>query len=231
MTGLIQLSTKITEIKHRALFISDAHIGSNQSKAERLYKFLCINTADTIYLVGDIIETNGLDKWPLFHDMVLKILCQRLSEGTQIVFVPGNHDSVFRHHIGQYGNLKILNHAYHTRANGQMLLVIHGDETDMIRFDLLLLLITKFEKYSKIHLWEVLRRLFTSCIEKHTLEYENKIIQLTRSLNFSAVVCGHIHKAKISEKEGITYLNTGDWVTNCTAIAEDKNGEFTLLQG
>lgn len=232
MTGLIQSNTKTTELtKHRALFLSDFHLGSFNCKAERLYNFLCRNTADKIYLIGDIIETAGMKKWPPYHNLVLKVLCERARSGTEIIYIPGNHDSMFRYHIGQYGNLKILNHAYHERVNGKMLLLIHGDETDMIRFEFLLWLIAKFEKWSKIHLWEVLRKVCTSWVENHTLEYEDKIIKLTRSTDLSGVVCGHIHAPKISEREGFLYLNTGDWTWHCTAIVEDKNGEFKILQG
>jgi UDP-2,3-diacylglucosamine pyrophosphatase LpxH len=230
--SLIQSNTKTTEPnKYRALFISDTHLGAHQCKAERLYNFLCENDAEKIYLIGDIIETAGMKRWPPYHDLVLKILCEKARTGTEIVFIPGNHDSIFRYHIGQYGNLKILNHAYHQRLDGRTLLLIHGDETDMIRFEFLLWFIAKFERWSKIHLWEVLRRVCTSWVESHTLEYEDKIIKLTRSTDLSGVVCGHIHYPKISERDGFLYLNCGDFTWHCSAICETYDGKFELLYG
>lgn len=229
--SLIQLNTEITApTNHRTLFLSDFHLGAHQCKAKRLYEFLCQNNAEKIYLVGDIIETAGLKKWPPYHDSVLRILCERARSGTEIIYIPGNHDSIFREHLGQYGHLKILKRAYHQRVNGQTLLLIHGDETDMIKFEFLLWFIALFEKWSRVHLWEVCRKLFSRFINHHNLAYENKVIELTRNKGFSGIVCGHIHMPKISERETL-YLNTGDWTWHCTAIAESFDGEFKLLYG
>ncbi len=43
------------------------------------------------------------------------------------------------------------------------------------------------------------------------------------------VICGHIHHAVIEEIDGIRYINTGDWVESCTAIAEHPDGTMELL--
>jgi len=40
----------------RALFISDVHLGTRTAQAPRLLQFLKQYEADTIYLVGDIID-------------------------------------------------------------------------------------------------------------------------------------------------------------------------------
>lgn len=40
--------------RHRAIFISDVHLGTRGCKAEMLSDFLARNTCDTLYLVGDI---------------------------------------------------------------------------------------------------------------------------------------------------------------------------------
>ncbi|MGL4558346.1 MAG: metallophosphoesterase, partial [Afipia sp.] len=40
----------------RTLFISDVHLGARGSQADRLLDFLRCHDADTIYLVGDIID-------------------------------------------------------------------------------------------------------------------------------------------------------------------------------
>jgi hypothetical protein len=43
------------------------------------------------------------------------------------------------------------------------------------------------------------------------------------------VICGHIHHAAIHNKFGVTYLNCGDWVESCTAIAEHPDGRFEII--
>ena len=43
------------------------------------------------------------------------------------------------------------------------------------------------------------------------------------------VVCGHIHKADLIERDGIMYCNDGDWVESCTALVERDDGELELI--
>jgi UDP-2,3-diacylglucosamine pyrophosphatase LpxH len=43
------------------------------------------------------------------------------------------------------------------------------------------------------------------------------------------VICGHIHKAAIHNDFGIRYVNCGDWVESCTAIAEHQDGRFEII--
>ena len=50
-----------------------------------------------------------------------------------------------------------------------------------------------------------------------------------RKRGVDGVVCGHIHHAVIRDIEGITYVNTGDFVESCTAIAEHHDGRLELI--
>lgn len=215
--------------KHRALFLSDFHLGSQHCKAKRLCDFLETNDADVIYLVGDVIESS-VRHWPPFHDKVLMILAEKARLGTEIVFVPGNHDNAFRKHVGVYGNIKIAEYAIHRRAGGEPLFVVHGDETDIFKLDFLLRYIIKLETFLGVSLWEVLRKRFGRWISYHTRSFENKMIELAHDNGYLSVVCGHIHSPNISDC-GALYLNPGDWTHHCTAIAEAHNGNFTMLQG
>ena len=42
--------------RHKALFISDVHLGTRTAQADALIAFLRDHDADVIYLVGDIID-------------------------------------------------------------------------------------------------------------------------------------------------------------------------------
>jgi hypothetical protein len=44
------------------------------------------------------------------------------------------------------------------------------------------------------------------------------------------VICGHIHRAEITDIEGIVYCNDGDWVESCTTLVEDFQGRLSLLR-
>ncbi len=44
------------------------------------------------------------------------------------------------------------------------------------------------------------------------------------------MICGHIHYATIRDEHGTRYMNCGDWVESCTAIAEHDDGRFEILR-
>src|SRR5262252_6491817 len=64
--------------RYRTIWISDLHLGTRGCKAGFLLDFLRCNDADTIYLVGDIIDGWRLKKswyWPQTdNDVVQKVL-------------------------------------------------------------------------------------------------------------------------------------------------------------
>jgi UDP-2,3-diacylglucosamine pyrophosphatase LpxH len=60
--------------------------------------------------------------------------------------------------------------------------------------------------------------------------FEEMLAQEARRHGADGVICGHIHHAAIREMEGATYLNCGDWVESCTALAEDFDGQFRVIE-
>ena len=43
------------------------------------------------------------------------------------------------------------------------------------------------------------------------------------------IVCGHIHRAALEQRNGLVYANDGDWVESLSALAEDADGTLRLL--
>ena len=43
------------------------------------------------------------------------------------------------------------------------------------------------------------------------------------------MICGHIHHAAMKTIDGVLYINDGDWVESCTALAEDMRGNLEIL--
>ena len=43
------------------------------------------------------------------------------------------------------------------------------------------------------------------------------------------VICGHIHTAALHDDYGLRYINCGDWVESCTAVAEGHDGTFEII--
>ena len=89
---------------------------------------------DYLFLVGDIVDFWSLRRsfhWPQEHNDVLRMILAKAREGTQVIYVPGNHDENIREFCGsQFGNLRIRRKYVHSTADGREFLVMHGDEFD-----------------------------------------------------------------------------------------------------
>ena len=121
---------------YRALFISDVHLGTKGCQAERLLDFLREYDAETIYLVGDIVDGWALKGgwyWPQPHNDVVQKLLRKARKGTRVVYVPGNHDEVLRSFYGtHFGGIEVVKDATHEGADGRRYLVTHGDQFDLV---------------------------------------------------------------------------------------------------
>jgi UDP-2,3-diacylglucosamine pyrophosphatase LpxH len=103
--------------KHRTIWISDVHLGTPGCKAEFLLDFLKWNDADTIFLVGDILDGWRLRKgwhWPQAHNDVVQKLLRKARRGTRVVYVPGNHDEFARAYVDHaFGGIEVVHEAVH----------------------------------------------------------------------------------------------------------------------
>src|ERR1700694_2406143 len=78
--------------RFRTLFLSDVHLGTRGCQAERLLDFLRRHDADTIYLVGDIVDGWQLRSgwyWPQAHNDVVQKLLRTERKGARTIYVPG----------------------------------------------------------------------------------------------------------------------------------------------
>ncbi len=61
-------------------------------------------------------------------------------------------------------------------------------------------------------------------------EYERALAADARKHGVQGIVCGHIHHAAIHDDFGIRYVNCGDWVESCTAVAEHHDGRLEIIR-
>ena len=50
-----------------------------------------------------------------------------------------------------------------------------------------------------------------------------------RRRGLDGIICGHIHRAELLQREGLVYANDGDWVESLTALSEEADGSLCLL--
>lgn len=245
----------VTAQWHRALFLSDLHLGAAGCAADRILTFLERNDADVIYLVGDVF-----DIWdPLFlcwsplHDRILDLLRARQARGSRLVYLTGNHDRALRQHgaaalTGRYHlPVEVMDETFHQGADGRRYLVLHGDVCDgrFLRMHICTRIGSRLD--GGLRLFDGLLRRLRLTVGKdrrgpveamisavNALIYrghrhEERLIELARSRGAEGVICGHFHIGALHDRHGIRYINCGDWVDSMTAVAEGADGTMRLL--
>jgi len=235
----------------RAIWISDTHLGTTGCQAARLLDFLRRTDSDYLYLVGDIIDGWQLRRrwyWHQTHNDVVQKVLRKARKGTDVVYIPGNHDEAVRHFLDlAFGGISIRDEAIHRTAGGLNLLVIHGDMFDgVVQYarwlallgDWLYTLTLRLNHYfnalrARLDLpyWSLSQ--FLKHKVKNAVSYitafEEAVAAEARARKFDGVVCGHIHKAEIRQIDGILYCNDGDWVESLTALVETDAGELRIV--
>ena len=243
----------LPEVTHyRTLFISDCHLGLKGVQSDKLLAFLQSHDAEKIYLVGDIIDHWCKGKkwhWTETEDLIIQNLISKANKGTQIYYIPGNHDEAFRDWCStKIHGIEIINQAEHTTADGRNLWIIHGDEFDLFiknhrwlchlgHFSVQLLMkinrpIAWTRRLLKLPQWS-LATAARRAMQRNSRTFKNYVNTVTREaarLGYDGVVCGHIHKAEFQVKNGVEYWNDGDWLESCTAIAEAMDGTMEILE-
>ncbi len=241
--------------KYRTVWISDIHLGTKGCNAELLIDFLDSVDSETMYLVGDIIDGWRLKKkfyWPDAHNDIVWRIMKRAKRGTRVVYIPGNHDEMFRQFTGlHFGGIEIRRAAFHDTADGRRLMVMHGDEFDAVMLSHRWLAFVGDALYHfmmGVNNWvNAARRKLDlpywslSKMAKHKVKnavefigkYEEVVARAAAERGVDGVVCGHIHTAESRtfshNGKRIEYWNDGDWVEGCNALVEHADGQMEIL--
>ena len=236
---------------YRTIWISDLHLGTRGCKAEFLLDFLRDTEAETIYLVGDIIDGWRLKKswyWPQAHNDVVQKILRKVRKGTRVIYVPGNHDEWLRDFTQlQFGGVEVMEDAIHVTADGRRLLVLHGDMFDAVVMHARWLALLGDGAYTATlwlnrHFNTARRRLgypywsLSAYLKRHVknamqyiTSFGEAVADEARRRGVEGVICGHIHHAELRKIGDILYCNSGDWVESCTALVEHFDGRIEIL--
>jgi UDP-2,3-diacylglucosamine pyrophosphatase LpxH len=236
----------------RTIWISDLHLGTRECKADDLLAFLRAHESETLYLVGDVFDGWRLERswfWAQSHNDVVQKILRKARKGTRVVYLPGNHDAFARQYVGHaFGGVEVADRVVHETANGRRLLVVHGDCFDGDCHQWLVPLgngvLAPFRWLQVPAVWRVIRRLlgrpyrsFAGFVKTSANRavaalgrFERCATDAARKAGCAGVVCGHVHVPAMREIDGVLYLNDGDWVDSCTALAERFDGSIVLLR-
>lgn len=238
------------KMRHRAIFLSDLHLGSRMCRSGRILDFIDTNEADTVFLVGDIFDNwRPLSRhWTQEQHTVVRRLMQLAQSGTRVVYIPGNHDAFFRAFSGvDFGGIEVMLDAVHQTGDGRRFLVVHGDQCDVFsrRAPIMARAGSFLESAVRdvdglqkslcsalgLGKWGGIERLIArtnAAIRKHD-RFEERLCDLARGCGVDGVICGHFHQPALHDRHGLLYANCGDWAENETAIVETSTGQLDLI--
>lgn len=231
--------------------LSDIHLGTYGCHAKEVLHYLNSVKPKKLILNGDIIDIWQFKKhyFPKSHLQVIKKIIALATKGTRVYYITGNHDEKLRKFSDtKMGNIQVIDKLT-LNIDGKKAWFFHGDVFDASiqhtkwiaklggwGYDLLILL-NRFINYflvrfgrEKFSLSKKIKNSVKSAL-KFISDFEKTATDLAIENNFDFVACGHIHQPVIKEvsndKGSCTYLNSGDWIENLTAL-EYSNERWSL---
>ena len=234
-------------MKIQALFISDVHLGSKGSNADQVLDVLKKYQPEYLFLVGDIIDGWLLKRkfrWPQSHTNVLRKIMSYSKNGTKVIYIPGNHDDFLDTYLGlSMGNIHVTDEIIYKGVDKRLYYISHGDKLDVfstkfkfiakigsIGYDFALWLnqwYNFFREWMGLPYYSLSKRIKENVklAVNFVTDFEENAVKVAKQNKCDVAICGHIHKAEI--KDG--YMNSGDWCESCTALVEDSNGVWTII--
>ncbi|BAM04180.1 UDP-2,3-diacylglucosamine diphosphatase [Phycisphaera mikurensis] len=243
-------------LTYRTVFVSDVHLGCRAARAKALNRFLKHLRCERLYLVGDVIDMWRLKSkwhWPESHNRVLRRLLDHSKHGTEVIFLPGNHDEAARQFIGaEFGGIHVRALDVHETLDGRKLLVTHGDQFDIVvrsgrllpmlgaqGYNLLLAANRPFNAIrQKLGLpYASLSKRVKYSVKRactHISNFEELLMLDAHNRGLDGVVCGHIHHPafrprSLFPQQLVDYYNCGDWMEGSSALVEHLDGRLELI--
>ncbi|HKK77372.1 MAG TPA: UDP-2,3-diacylglucosamine diphosphatase [Saprospiraceae bacterium] len=235
------------------VILSDVHLGTYGCHAKELHNYLKSIQPKTLILNGDFIDIWQFRKryFPKEHLQVIQRILKMSARGTKVYYITGNHDEALRRYSDfSSGNIH-LRDKLELQLNGKSYWIFHGDIFDVfikysplmarlggLSYDWLIYinrLVNNFRSFLGLSRMSFTKKIKDSVKKAVSFiqDFEDHAIRLGIDQGYDFVVCGHIHKPQIRkvemEKGSITYLNSGDWIENLTAL-EYCWGEWSLYE-
>jgi UDP-2,3-diacylglucosamine pyrophosphatase LpxH len=234
--------------------LSDLHLGTFGCHAEEISDYLRSINPEILVLNGDIIDIWQFKKsyFPPQHMQVIRDILKLNTQGTQVYYITGNHDEALRRYSGtQLGNIR-LDDKLILELDGKKVWIFHGDVFDATTKGSARLLAQLGGKGYDLLIWlnhNINLLLSLMGREKMSLSkkvkesvkkavswinnFEQTAAELAIEEGYDVVVCGHIHQPQQriikTEKGEVTYLNSGDWIENLTAL-EYNDGNWKIYE-
>jgi UDP-2,3-diacylglucosamine pyrophosphatase LpxH len=237
--------------KYRSLFISDVHLGTVNSQANVLLKFLKENDFENLFLVGDIIDIQQMKQklfWKKSHNRIIQRIL-KIAKNKNVKYIYGNHDeflSLFEDE--NFGSIEIVERMKYTTLKGEEVLILHGHQFDGVitkmkwlywigdnAYTFALFLnrwYNKIRKFFKKPYWSLSQ--FLKSKVKNSINFINdfeKLVALeAKKEDVKTVIAGHIHVTADREIDSIRYINCGCWTEYTSCVVETLEGDLKVIE-
>lgn len=227
-------------------FMSDAHLSfDNPSPEELIVRFFdkIKGEASHLYILGDLF-----DFWfeykhaiPASYLKTLAGLLGLTKNGTQVIYLPGNHDFWLGNYLERQVGIKLVDESLNVVHQGKKIHLFHGD--GLAYGDSGYRLLKKIFRFKpNIWLYKLLpvdlayklalgtsgvSRRYTSGKKDDLQGYYDYATARIKS-GFDAVIMGHTHIPEMKKIDSGLYINTGDWIKHYSYVVL-REGEFELL--
>jgi UDP-2,3-diacylglucosamine hydrolase len=229
-------------------FVADAHLGFGSrdeelTKEKSLVQFLhrVADTAESLYILGDLFNFwfEYASVIPRKHIRILLALRELTDRGVDVHYLAGNHDfwlgDFFPHDLG----VRVYTEPIDVTIDGKRFWISHGD--GLMKKDRGYRLLKRVLRNPlSVRLYGLLHpdlafgtaAFFAKLSRKHPAfpDRDSDYIEAAEekfNQGFDCVVLAHTHSPLFREKDGHTYVNTGDWMRYFTYAVFEK-GKMTL---
>lgn len=216
--------------KIHTIIISDLHLGSAVSQANKIEEMLKNKDFHKLILLGDIFDSLDFrdltpNCWSLLHYI------GKLSKARKIRWVKGNHDDGLSDIFGALLGAQVYDE-YSWQYKKKKYLAIHGHQFDRFLVDNVFLSYMASTFYLLIQRLDFMDKRISRFVKKTSkgwLRLSEKVavaaIKYGREKNADYIFCGHTHKTQKKIKQIPAYYNSGCWTDSPCAyitINEEK---------
>ncbi len=234
--------------------ISDAHLGTYGCHAEELLRYLRSIKPRILIINGDFIDGWQFRKkyFPRTHLEVIHEVIQMAIQGVKVYYITGNHDDFLRKFSDVDTGPIHLKDSLILQLQNEKYWFFHGDIFDAsvmispslariggLGYDYLIRINRFVNRWrarlgmGKISFAHAVKRSVKHAV-RYISDFEKLAVQHAVKKDCQYVICGHIHRPTITRHEmadgtGVTYMNSGDWVENLSAL-EMRDGQWRIYK-
>ncbi len=231
--------------------ISDAHVGTYACHAYELLQYLKSIQPEVLILNGDFIDRPSLKKkqFPKTHREIIDEVFNLANKGTKVYYITSKREAILKRFPKFRSGLIDVRHELTLHFKNEKYWIFHGKVLDP--YFMIPSFLIGFENWiynalmkgnKMINRWRAYfdkpRGSYFGDFKKQVKKsaetinrFESLAIEKAKKNECDYVICGHVHQPVIRkvEESSITYMNSGDWVENLSAL-EYCAGRWALYE-